>query len=492
MIFNDICHGVQFNVQSSYQEDMHEYTTELKEDNSEEFKQRSQRAALLARRKETDHGDEDEDDDRTEEDKFSSVTRSVDQQPTASQDVIIAHVASDCTSETGNKSPKHAVEPDAKPDDQLTGEPVEEETQSTDTDPVNQNLRNQTVRTGGGSRQPNMPSIPEDQAIEEGRNQRHKMMKEFKDLRDFSENFTLGDKTKSTHPSADSTSQPEKDVVSVSTLNPEAKAFKPASLEPLASSPVSHPQIIHSPVYSPVSPQLHIAHPHVPVQQPPPQFIASPVVNYHHGQPLASVHMQHYPPTPMPPQIRQRPHHISAHIPMQPEMPGSPGMTSVPQPMYVAPSPPVQYGSGPPQVVPVPAPGPPMAFVPVGSPDIPGPVILMQQQQPYHQPPYGQPIPGPHLQPGPTMMPSPYVIGPGPQAIHYNTPPSSHMHQMQFAGPLHPLAAPSQGPVDHRAHQSRHGPSPPLLPQHPSPAIPIPSSGRSPYPVGPGSQGPMG
>jgi hypothetical protein len=57
---------------------------------------------------------------------------------------------------------------------------------------------------------------------------------------------------------------------------------------------------------------------------------------------------------------------------------------------------------------------------------------------------------------------------------------------------LHPLAAPSQGPVDHRAHQSRHGPSPPLLPQHPSPAIPIPSSGRSPYPVGPGSQGPMG
>ena len=74
---------------------------------------------------------------------------------------------SDCSSEAEDKSQEHADEPEAKSDDQLSGsEPIGEETQSPVADPLSQNLRNQAVRTGGGSRQPNMPSIPEDQAPE--------------------------------------------------------------------------------------------------------------------------------------------------------------------------------------------------------------------------------------------------------------------------------------------------------------------------------------
>lgn len=115
--------------------------------------------------------------------------------------------------------------------------------------------------------------------------------------------------------------------------------------------------------------------------------------------------------------------------------------------------------------------------------------VVMQQQQPYHPSPYGQPMPA-HPAHSPSMMPGPYMINP--QGMPYNTPPPAHM-QMQFQGPLHPLAQ-SPGPVDHRTpHQNRLGQSPPLLQQHPSPAIPIPPpSARNRYIVGPGSQGPMG
>ncbi|XP_065831326.1 ataxin-2-like isoform X2 [Oscarella lobularis] len=223
----------KFNVKSSYNETMTEYTTPLQREDTDEFRKREERANQLA--KEMEKKMVPVDDVGTEEERFSSVPRP------RNRNVI------------KDDSEKGEEEPPPPPPRVETADVKEEPSESSHSGTVVTVQKPNRIREG-----PNMPPIPEDSAL----SSQWRKEQMLKNLKSFSENFQLkkvSDESGSGVTQSSEEDQPSTQKQESFTFNPDAKEFCPTAPTFQPSVPPSPPppqQVMLPAPATPTSPSV--------------------------------------------------------------------------------------------------------------------------------------------------------------------------------------------------------------------------------------------